>query len=48
MTPIKHRYAMETGHPAMYLMYDYMEGGDLEKALVGDPPLTDWERIKVG
>jgi hypothetical protein len=35
---------MEAGHPFVYLVYDYMEGGNLADALV---TLTEAERIKV-
>jgi hypothetical protein len=35
---------MEAGHPFVYLVYDYMEGGNLADALV---TLTETERIKV-
>lgn len=40
-------YAMEAGHPSLYLVYDYMEGGDLAKALASSPGLTELERLKV-
>jgi hypothetical protein len=42
---------MEVGHPSLYLVYDYMEGGDLGRALAIPPgshgALTQGERIKV-
>jgi hypothetical protein len=45
------RYAMEAGHPSLYLVYDYMEGGDLGRALAIPPgshgALTQGERFKV-
>ena len=39
-----HRYALEAGHPFVYLVYDYMEGGNLADALV---TLTETQRVKV-
>ena len=42
---------MEAGHPSLYLVYDYMEGGDLGRALAIPPgshgALTQGERFKV-
>ena len=45
------RYAMKAGHPCLYPVYEYMEGGDLGRALTVPPgshgALTQGERIKV-
>ena len=39
---------MEEGHPSLYLVYDYMDGGDLARALASDPPaLTERQLVKV-
>jgi hypothetical protein len=45
------RFAMEAGHPSLYLVYDYMEGGDLGSSLAhcdDGSGLTHAERLKVG
>jgi hypothetical protein len=38
---------MEAGHPFYYLVYDFMDGGDLTRALTTGQGLTEWERVKV-
>ncbi len=44
-------YAMEAGHPYLYLVYEYMSGGDLGKALAADGDaeleLGEFDRVKV-
>lgn len=40
-------YAMDPGQSSLYLVYDYMDEGDLAHNLDRVPPLTEWERIKI-
>ena len=47
MSIIFGRYAMDPGQSSLYLVYDYMDEGDLAHNLDRVPPLTEWERIKV-
>ncbi len=41
------RFAMQEGNPVLYLVYDYMDGGDLGRALAVPTGLSLSERVKV-
>jgi hypothetical protein len=39
---------VEPGHPSLFLVYDFMDGGDLGAVIASGAPLAGWERVKVG
>jgi hypothetical protein len=46
-TAVFRRFAMEAGLQSYYLVYDFMDGGDLTRALSTGQGLSEWERVKV-